>query len=443
MGGDIHIFDEPSDEPKQGKWKWIMAIVMIMAILVGCIPLVIGLINDEGRDSTNITIKTTNDTSNNYIEQTTQSSNEHDNEYGYIIPSNIQDAEEYCNYKARIVDAENNLIMRNGPGSKYEKIGSIANKSLIYIIGYSEYDEWVLVYYRYYNKYGWVNDAYLKDVNKAFLGETQDMHNVILDDESYPVKPIDYFEDTVNADVGLVLRNGPSSNSRWILRMENGDDVELRGRYKKDPDWVFIEYNDGVEQYLGFANAKYLANYEDLEELDPSWFEYDEPEFIDHDVYSECIVDTYGEYDGESLNMRSGPSRDYDLIVEVPDGSDVELLGFSNKSNDWICVRYKGYAGWVLNKYIFSKDEYDYDSFNVYTYGRISYNTPSHGGLVVRSGPSYYDEEITILPEGTLVDFHDSYYDKNNGYMQISTVDSNEEIGYVLVEYLEFMGTIR
>lgn len=433
---------EPDDGKDSKPLKKIIVIVTIFAVICACIPLIIGLWKDgTSNNSSDVTTTSSlqnNNTNSSFVEDVPVSNNR--DEYDYNLPYNIDEPNEYCNYTSRIVDAEENLIMRTGPSSESEKVGSIANKSLVYIIGNSNQSEWSLVYYRYYDKYGWVNNKYLKTCSKAYISESQSLTTIDMDNVTYSIIPIDYIKDTVDADVGLVLRNGPSTNARWILRMEYGDNVQIIGRYTKDPDWVYVEYDDGIESYLGFTYAKYLSNYDKLEVIESDWFEYEEPDFIDCTVYGECYVDTYGEYDGDSLNMRSGPSRDYDLIVEVPDESNITLLGFSNTNNDWICVQYKGYAGWVLNKYVFPKQEYSYD---IYTYGRINYDTPSHAGLVLRSGPSTSYEKVAVLSEGTIISFDDSYYDENNGYIEVSTLGSNPQSGYLLVEYLEGLGLVN
>lgn len=65
-----------------------------------------------------------------------------------------------------------------------------------------------------------------------------------------------------------------------------------------------------------------------------------------------AYADVYGKYDGEPLNMRIGPSKEYQLVVEVPDETDVIILGYSQSHSDWIYIEYEGHRGWVLSKYV-------------------------------------------------------------------------------------------
>lgn len=179
--------------------------------------------------------------------------------YEYNIPSNIDRPYEFCDYKPVIVDVDGNLIMRSGNSTECERVGSIANKSLIYIIGLSKQPGWSLVYYRYYDEYGWVDNDYLKAIDEAETSDIEENY-VQVDGKNYRIDGGCPLEDEVAPEVGLVLRNGPSSDSRWILRMEYGDDIIDLCRYSDDPDWAYVEYNDGVKKYYGFANANYFVS---------------------------------------------------------------------------------------------------------------------------------------------------------------------------------------
>ena len=68
------------------------------------------------------------------------------------------------------------------------------------------------------------------------------------------------------------------------------------------------------------------------------------------------VVDVTGQYDGEPLNMRSGPNKDYELVTTVPDGASVSLQGYGRGIDDWYYVEYNGNYGWVLSKYLWVAD---------------------------------------------------------------------------------------
>ena len=66
----------------------------------------------------------------------------------------------------------------------------------------------------------------------------------------------------------------------------------------------------------------------------------------------EGYVNVFGEYDGEPLNMRSGPGKEYSFITTVPDETNIWVLGQTYTIPDWIYVEYNGHRGWVLSLYV-------------------------------------------------------------------------------------------
>ena len=69
---------------------------------------------------------------------------------------------------------------------------------------------------------------------------------------------------------------------------------------------------------------------------------------------------------------------------------------------------------------------------------RISSNTPSHAGLVVRQGPAQSTAKLTVLPENTLVEY-DSSVPPENGYANVCWVDNDDlYYGWVLAKYLVY-----
>ena len=53
------------------------------------------------------------------------------------------------------------------------------------------------------------------------------------------------------------------------------------------------------------------------------------------------------------LNLRNGPSRRYDVQLEIPDGADVTGYGKMKESasgEEWVYIDYNGTKGWVMRK---------------------------------------------------------------------------------------------
>lgn len=68
---------------------------------------------------------------------------------------------------------------------------------------------------------------------------------------------------------------------------------------------------------------------------------------------------------------------------------------------------------------------------------RITYNTPGHAGLNIRSLPTYYSDKIATLKEGTKVTLIEDSNNGKNGYVHVSfsSVCGIDE-GWVLSAYL-------
>ena len=54
--------------------------------------------------------------------------------------------------------------------------------------------------------------------------------------------------------------------------------------------------------------------------------------------------------DVESLNVRSGPSRDYDKLGTLPQGSEVEVEGIVEP--DWYVIEFEGEEGFISSDYV-------------------------------------------------------------------------------------------
>ena len=65
---------------------------------------------------------------------------------------------------------------------------------------------------------------------------------------------------------------------------------------------------------------------------------------------------------GGSVNMRSKPSTSGSLIVRVPNGSHVEVIG---ESGEWCNIKYNGKTGWMMSKYLLVDDATGIDPYVV------------------------------------------------------------------------------
>lgn len=175
------------------------------------------------------------------------------------LPSEILHAHSYYEYTPKIVRADAGVNLRSGPGEDYGKINTVARKSLVYAVADSDDGEWSLIYYRYYNQYGWMADKYLEDVAIASVDESDlDNGRVTVNGESFNVGAVNELSCTVTEKVGLVLRDNVE-DGEWLLRMEDGDEITEICRSSTNPEWGYIEYSDGIRTYKGFAHSDYYS----------------------------------------------------------------------------------------------------------------------------------------------------------------------------------------
>lgn len=121
----------------------------------------------------------------------------------------------------------------------------------------------------------------------------------------------------------------------------------------------------------------------------------------------------------DSLNLRKGPSVDYDVIIAIPKGAKIELMP---SSDSWSLVNYNGNVGYVSSKYL----SYIDDMRDIESYIIKIVNTSS---LNLRKGPSTNQEIIGVLLKNSQVKVISS----SNGW---SKIIYGNKVGYVYDQYL-------
>lgn len=142
----------------------------------------------------------------------------------------------------------------------------------------------------------------------------------------------------------------------------------------------------------------------------------------------------------DGVNLREQPNSKSDLIMVIPEGTEVLLVDEMASSDSYWKVRVKAdgkeYTGYVLERYVstFSGVGFSY---------RVSYNTPDHAGLVLRSEATSKSEKIIVVPEGSDVRvWEDLDVDVDKSTKNYWSVDvyCNGRIysGYLLGRYVEY-----
>lgn len=130
-------------------------------------------------------------------------------------------------------------------------------------------------------------------------------------------------------DSALNLRTGPSTSHRVILVMPGGASLEIL-RSNSTTGYYKVSYNGTV----GWAYGGYIS---------------------DGGGASASSVDAGGGDAGSavttsSLNLRTGPSTGYGVILVMPNGASVTLTGASQ--NGFLGVTYGGSTGWASGDYL-------------------------------------------------------------------------------------------
>lgn len=147
----------------------------------------------------------------------------------------------------------------------------------------------------------------------------------------------------VSTEDGLTLRKEPGTESEAIHLINYGREIQVE---KIDDGWAYTT----VDGLSGWCSAEYLTeNKDDIKqkETKPESKE-DKGRLVEP---SKRIESGYhGKVNSEGgLNLRCGPGADYDILMVVPDGTEVIEEGWDD---GWIYIKYDGQYGWVNSEYI-------------------------------------------------------------------------------------------
>ncbi len=113
---------------------------------------------------------------------------------------------------------------------------------------------------------------------------------------------------------GLRLRAKPNTDAEIISTAAQGDTVVI---IRQVDDWYLVDYNLDI----GYMSADYIIFKE-----------------------RENVELGYGKVNTASVNMRSTPSTDGDLVVQLAQGEKAYIIGFNC---GWYKVQYNGLTGYI------------------------------------------------------------------------------------------------
>jgi hypothetical protein len=183
---------------------------------------------------------------------------------------------------------------------------------------------------------------------------------------------------TVNLDPGVSLqvRRMPATNAESLDRAPAGTQLEALGYVEApseglvgqpvDPNWIRVRYlKENQAATIGWVSAQYvtlsqlgraldLSALPKLEEAEPGFYESPgvQPQIP---VEQQAVVGVVTLDPGANLNLRDRPTADARVVVGIPTGATLELIG-RNFDGTWVRVTYVNQGvtleGWVAAQYL-------------------------------------------------------------------------------------------
>ena len=181
------------------------------------------------------------------------------------------------------------------------------------------------------------------------------------------------------------FRKGPSTSYESLGKLNKGDKVEY---ISTSNSWSKVKYNGKI----GYVSSQYLAE-------------------IETNVEYRYIT-------GDSVNVRKGPSTNYESLGKLNKGDKVEYI---STSNSWAKIKYKGQTAYVYSKYI--------SETSPNTESKVNIKYVNCSALNVRSGAGTSYSVLTSISLNTQVEVLST----SNGWSKIKV---GSITGYVSSKYL-------
>ena len=206
----------------------------------------------------------------------------------------------------------------------------------------------------------------------------------------------------------LRMRREPSTDAATIILIEKGAQVSV---HEQIDGWYKIVYNDKT----GYVSDDFVvftaAPQSEVPEADdePSEQAEDEPVLPEEEKEIATV-------NGNSVNFRSGPSVEAEVIAKLDDGTEIELIA---TENGWCEIIFDGQTGYISADYVAVNGVAVQNARGIVTATRVN----------VRSGPSTSTDVVTKLSAGTIVDLIE---EKDNWYK----ISCDGVVGYVSGDYI-------
>jgi len=180
----------------------------------------------------------------------------------------------------------------------------------------------------------------------------------------------------LNPGVSLQVRRMPATNAESLDRAPAGTQLEALGYIEApseglvgqpvDPNWIRVRYiKENQAATIGWVSAQYvtlsqlgraldLTALPKLEEAEPGFYESPgvQPQIP---IELQAVVGVVALDPGANLNLRDRPTADARVVVGIPTGATLELIG-RNFDGTWVRVTYTNQGvmleGWVAAQYL-------------------------------------------------------------------------------------------
>lgn len=200
----------------------------------------------------------------------------------------------------------------------------------------------------------YADDAY-DDISENYTDNRYGISDDIQLPDSY-CDAITYIISGLDNDNYLPVRKGPAVSYEQFTVLEEGERIEVVGKYDGNDDWVLM-YREVYNEY-GWINSNYL-----MVALDSSNSFFEELDYIVNVA------------EGDVLPVRRGPSTSYEKLIEIEKGEVVRACG-STDDNSWWYVYYEASSvyGWVNKDYLIEAIKAKEITFGTYPQTRVSDN---------------------------------------------------------------------
>ncbi|MBZ0296930.1 MAG: SH3 domain-containing protein [Anaerolineae bacterium] len=134
------------------------------------------------------------------------------------------------------------------------------------------------------------------------------------------------------------VRSGPTTSAEVVSQLEDGERVPVIGRSDERTSWLWVDL-DGEKGWVAYFTVAVDDEVVDLPLVSNSTAE--ETKIIPR-------ADTgVTAYVFRTVNVRSGPSIEFERIGQLESGDTVAVTGRSDTGNNWLQIEFEDMVGWV------------------------------------------------------------------------------------------------